>query len=410
MPNRRSSPSSSGVTLVPPGRPRPGSVGRATSAVLAALLLIPPALFAQSVPAPPSVDVEALTRTVRPSVVTVFSQQSVTTGRVSEGKPVRRTRTRVGTGVAVEGNAILTTASVVRDAERVSVMTAAGRQMEARVLGIDALYNLALLAVDDVQLPPVLLATQRPAQVGDWVFTLGTSYRGETTQSVGTIATLYRDPRLPLLQLSNTAYPGNSGGAALNARGELIGLVQGEMGSSESLVRPELEQTPGACIVQPVETIVPVYRALRSEGRMPHGFLGVQTRNAGVDSDTEPGLRVPIGALVESVQPGGPAARAGLERGDLIVGFERDRVEYADQLARWVTASRPRSAVELVWVRGDVRHSAKVTLGLSPDTMPRVASATPAATASGPSAARIAELEKQIQRLNVELQRLKTSN
>jgi serine protease Do len=409
MPNRRSSPSSHGGTPLTPGRSRPGSLGRATSALLAALLLVPPALMAQSVPAPPSVDVEALTRAVRPSVVAVFSQQSVTTGRVSEGKPVRRTRTRVGSGVAVEGNAILTTASVVRDAERVIVMTSTGRQVDARVLGEDALYNLALLQVDDVQLPPVLLATQRASQVGDWVFTLGTSYRGETTQSVGTIATLYRDPRLPLFQLSNTAYPGNSGGAALNARGELIGLVQGEMGSSASLSRPELEQRPGACIVLPVETIVPVYRAIRSEGRMPHGFLGVQTRNAGVDSDTEPGLRVPIGALVESVQPTGPAARAGLEKGDLIVGFERDRVEYADQLARWVTASRPRSQVELVWVRGDVRHSARVMLGQATDSMPRVAQGTPSSS-SGPSAARIAELEKQIQRLNVELQRLKTSN
>jgi len=378
--------------------------------VFAALLWVGPFLFLpHTAHGQTPVDVEALTRMVRPSVVTVFSQQNVTTGRMSEGKPVERTRTRVGSGVAVEGNAILTTASVVRDAERVIVVTAAGRQIDAKVIGEDALFNLALLSVEGVQLPPVLLATQRPAQVGDWVLTLGMSYRGEATQSVGSISTLYRDPRLPLLQLSNTAYPGNSGGAALNSRGELIGLVQGEMGSTPSLARPEVQQRPCACIVQPVETIVPIYRSLRAEGRMAHGYLGVQTRNAGVDSDTEPGLRVPIGALVENVHPDGPAARAGLERGDLIVGFERDRVEYADQLARWVTASRPRTQVELVWVRGDVRHSARVSLGLSSDSMPRVAS-NGAAGASTPGDARIAEIERQIARLNLELQRLKNAN
>jgi serine protease Do len=311
----------------------------------------------------------------------------------------------VGTGIAVEENAILTTASVVRGAERVTILTAGGRQVPARVLGEDALFNLALLAIEEVRLPPVLLATQRPSQVGDWVFTLGTSYRGETTQSVGTIATLYRDPRLPLFQLTNTAYPGNSGGAALNARGELVGLVQGEIGPVAGPARPELERRPGACIVQPVETIVPVYRALRSEGRYPHGFLGVQTRSAGVDSDTEPGLRVPIGALVESVQPEGPAARAGVVRGDLIVGFEGDRVEYADQLARWVTASRPGSRVELVWVRGEVRHSAQISLGLASESMPRVAAGP--RRAEGPSVSRISEIERQIEQLSLELQRLK---
>ena len=72
---------------------------------------------------------------------------------------------------------------------------------------------------------------------------------------------------------------------------------------------------------------------------MAHGFLGVTTRAYSVESVSESGARVPLGALVESVLPAGPAARAGLKRGDLIVGFDAERVEYPDQLARWVAAS-----------------------------------------------------------------------
>src|SRR5207249_6927064 len=110
----------------------------------------------------------------------------------------------------------------------------------------------------------------------------------------------------------------------------------------------------GTSFVLPTESLAPVYRMLRRLGHVPHGLLGVTTRAYSVESVSEQGARVPLGALVESVLPGGPAARAGLRRGDLIVGFDRERVESPDQLARWVAASPPNSAVELVWARHEL--------------------------------------------------------
>src|SRR5438552_14734985 len=190
---------------------------------------------------------------------------------------------------------------------------------------------------------------------------LGTSYRGQPTQSVGNVATIYPDPRQPLLQLTNTVYPGNSGGAALNSHGELIGLVQGELGWPEPAGRgPDSDRRPGGMsFVQPAETLRAPYETLLRSGRIAHGYLGVSTRSASVVSDADPNARVPIGALVERVQPEGPATNAGLRRGDLIVGFNGDRVEYADHIARWVSSTPPGSAIRLVWVRNDIRHEAR---------------------------------------------------
>src|SRR5262249_22228575 len=158
--------------------------------------------------------------------------------------------------------------------------------------------------------------------------------------------------------------PGNSGGAAVNPRGELVGIVQGELGSPDITVSPDGERRPtGMSFVMPVETLQRIYEALRRDGRVRHGYLGVTTSGASVPSETQGGSDVPIGALVENAIAGGPAAKLGLERGDLIVGFDGERVEYPGQLARWVAATPPGTAVGLVWVRKDLQKVGSVILG-----------------------------------------------
>src|SRR5262249_18235057 len=141
-----------------------------------------------------------------------------------------RVRTRAGSGVAVESDLVLTTASVVLDAERTLISTAGGQQVEVQIVGVDPVFNLALLRVPTLRLAPLRFAAGRPARVGDWVVSLGTSYNAQPTQSLGNVAQRHHEPGLSLLQLTNTVYPGNSGAAALNIRGELVGIVQGELG------------------------------------------------------------------------------------------------------------------------------------------------------------------------------------
>jgi len=240
------------------------------------------------------------------------------------------------------------------------------------------------------------------------VVALGSSYRAAPTQSVGRIAYRFQEPRSSLLQLTNEVFPGNSGGAALDARGELVGLVQGELGTPEAPGQREgRERRPGGMsFVIPVDDIQRVYTDLKSSGRVRHGFLGVSTRAAFVDSDTQPGLRVPIGALVEAVQAGGPAARAGIVKGDLIVAFDGERVEYPTQLARWVAQTRPARTVGLVWVHDELQRDGRAVLGESPTVIPSwmQTESEPQPVASEP---RINDIEQQIQKLNRELKRLK---
>ena len=119
----------------------------------------------------------------------------------------------------------------------------------------------------------------------------------------------------------------------------------------------------------PIQQVWPVYQSLKRDGRMRHGYLGVSTRAEVVQSEID-NAEVALGARVESVQAGGPAARVGLRPRDLIVGFERERVEYPEQLARWVAETPPGTAVTLVWAHGDERRSGRVSLAESHDSLP----------------------------------------
>lgn len=350
-------------------------------------------------------DMDMIARRARPAVVTVFAQR---TTRRPGPSGEKRVLTRVGSGVAVEENGILTTASVVLGAERVMVRTANGLQADAEVVGADPIFNVAFLRVPSVRLPALRFGSPRDAEVGSWVISLGTSYGAQPTQSVGNVAYRYREPHQSLLQLTNTVYPGNSGAAALNPRGELVGIVQGELSPPEPADRdPEGERRPGgASFVLSAETVRPVFESLRRYGRVPHGFLGVRTRPASVTA-SEGGARTPIGALVESVVDDGPARQAGIRPGDLIVAYERERVEHPEQLARWVAATRPGTAVELVWVRDEVGHTGRAVLGQSPDPLPDWVTRDPDFAPPEASPVRISELEREIRRLGDELTRLK---
>jgi serine protease Do len=348
-------------------------------------------------------DMDQIARRARPAVVTVFAQRPAVS---KAGAAEHRIRTRVGSGIAVAENEVLTTASVVMGAQRTLVRTANGIVTEAEVMGIDPVFNLALLRVSSVRLPVLKFGEPRDGRVGSWVISLGTSYRAQPTQSVGNVAYRYREPHLSLLQLTNTVYPGNSGAAALNPRGELVGIVQGELSPPEPAdLDPGGDRRPGgASFILPVEAVRPAVESLRRHGRVPHGFLGVRTRAASVVTETG-GNRTPIGALVESVVPGGPAEHAGVRPGDLIVAYERERVEYPEQLARWVSAARPGAVVELVWVRDEIGHNGRTTLGESPDPIPQWVLRDPEDGVVPP--VRVSELEREIRRLSDQLERIK---
>ncbi|MFM8559617.1 MAG: S1C family serine protease, partial [bacterium] len=208
---------------------------------LFALASLAPLVHSQTTLSAIEADVDRIARRARPSIVTVVAQR---TSPARTGA-ARRPLSRVGSGVAISARGVVTTASVVLGAERVIVMTDNHLEVEARVVGLDPVRNLALLEPQNMELPSLPIAT-RPGASGDWVIALGSSYRSAPTQSVGTVAMRFSEPGTSLLQLTNEVYPGNSGGAALNSRGELLGLVQGELGAPEAPGKRErAERRPG---------------------------------------------------------------------------------------------------------------------------------------------------------------------
>lgn len=367
-------------------------------------LAFPTGIGAQGTLSALQTDVDQIAKRARPAVVTVLAQRLPRSGD-SKG----RVQSHVGSGVAVEINTILTTASVVLGADRVIVRTANGLSAQGMVVGADPIANVALVKVPNLRLPVVRLA-QRPLDVGDWVVSLGTSYGSQPTQSVGNVAYRHREPAYSLLQLTNTVYPGNSGAAALNPSGELVGMVQGELGTPDLTADGSGERRPGlASFVLPVESLRPVMESIRRTGRVRHGFLGVTTRAITVASPKRGGSPTPIGALVEAIVPGSPAERMGLQHGDLIVAYQGERVEYPEQLARWVAGTTPGQRVEMVWAREEVAMSGAAAIGASPDVNPAWL-ATWRDEDEAPSAAKISEIQREIRRLNGELNRIKEAD
>jgi serine protease Do len=380
--------------------------GRWGAALLCAALVLaaPAADAAESTLSALQTDVDQLARHVRPSVVTVYAQHDAPPSET--GATETRTRTRVGSGVAIGPDRVVTTASVVLGADRTAVRTANGLQGDAKIIGIDPISNVALLAVPSLRLPPLPLA-DHTAGIGDWVVSLGTSYRAQPTQSVGNVAYRHREPHLALMQLTNAVYPGNSGAAAVDTRGRLVGLVQGELGTPAVTADGSDDAVAPGSFALPVEDLRPVLAALERDGRVRHGFFGVTTRAISVVSVRPGGPRQPIGALVEAIVPGGPAEKLGLGRGDLIVAYDHERVEYPEQLARWVAATPPGTEVEVVWVREELAKSGTVAVGESPDVVPSWMATWPDENATPRSTARAAELQRQIKQLNAELDRIK---
>jgi serine protease Do len=347
------------------------------------LVLVTPSVRAQSTLSAIEEDVERIARRSRPCVLTVIAQRSTP----AKAEAPRRVLNRVGSGVAVSTNGVLTTASVVLGAERVYVVTDNHLQVEARIVGMDPVRNLALLRADGLELSSLPLAA-KPGGSGDWVIAMGSSYGGSPTQSVGTVALRFDEPGTSLLQLTNEVHPGNSGGAALNSRGELLGLVQGELGAPEAPgQRERAERRPGGMsFAIPIDVIVPFLDDLAKYQRVRHGLFGANARGAFVNG-ADPSERIPIGALVEAVQPGGPAARLGLKKGDLIVAFNGERVEYPEQLARWVAVAGPGATVSVVWVRDELKQEGRTKLDEAPSAIPswmKVDSSSSLSGGSGP--------------------------
>lgn len=236
--------------------------------------------------------------------------------------PSQRTERSQGSGVIFQSDGlILTNAHVVEGTERVNVGLQNGQRVEGRVVGRDRLTDLAVVHLNGPGPWPVApLGNSDSLQVGDWAIAVGNPYGLDNTVTLGIVSSLNRnarklgitDKRLDLIQTDAAINPGNSGGPLLNANGEVVGI--------NTLVR----SGPGAGLgfAIPINRARQISAQLISTGRASHPMIGV-----GLDDvRTAAGDAVLAGARVVAVQPGGPAAQAGLRPGDVITAVEGSRI------------------------------------------------------------------------------------
>jgi S1-C subfamily serine protease len=334
------------------------------------LLAQPQALRAE--PAPHSFVAEAA-RQVAPAVVRIDIERSVARQpfdpamldpllRDLFGDPAGSRRERgQGSGVVIDATRglVLTNAHVVDGVDSVEVTLADARQLDAEVVGVDAVTDLAVVrlrGVRDLQAAP--LGDSEALEVGDWAIAMGSPYGLERTVTLGIVSSLHRDinslgfsdKRLDLIQTDAAINPGNSGGPLIDAAGQVIGI--------NTLVR----SGPGAGLgfAIPINLAKRVADQLAAGGQVVHPYLGLQlvplTARRARENNRDPDalLQLPErdGALVQRVLEDSPAEQAGLRRGDLVVAAGDKPIPDPASLLQLVEQSEVGQPLALTLIRG----------------------------------------------------------
>ena len=292
--------------------------------------------------------------------------------------PERGPQRGQGSGFIVASDGVvLTNAHVVDGADEVTVTLTDQREFRAKVVGSDPTTDVAVLKIDARGLPTVRVGDPAKLRVGDWVVAIGTPYGLDNTVTSGIVSAKSRalpgDAVVPFIQTDAAVNPGNSGGPLFNLEGEVVGI------NSQIFSRSGGFQ--GLAFAIPIDVALRVKDDIQQHGRVAHGRIGVSVQPVDQAIAESFGLDGPRGALVGSVQKGSPAARAGLEPGDVILKYEGKAVERSDALPAMVAATRPGTKAALeVWRSGKVQ---KVEVEVGERDAPRQLADAKAAAGQG---------------------------
>jgi serine protease Do len=289
-----------------------------------------------------------------------------------EQPPEERVQRGVGSGFIISDDGfVLTNAHVVEGADEVVVTLTDRREFKAKVLGSDARSDVALLKVDGRNLPSVRIGDSSRIRVGEWVIAIGSPFNLENTVTAGIISAKARDTGeyLPLIQSDVAVNPGNSGGPLINMRGEVIGI--------NSQIATLSGGYNGISFAVPIDEVMRVSDQIRKTGKVTRGRLGVQISEVTTDVAESLGLGRARGAEVAMVEPGGPADKAGVKVGDIILKFNGKDIERSSDLPRLVGGSAVGSRANVtVWRRGS-QLDLPVTIVELQDEKSPTAKATP---------------------------------
>jgi len=235
----------------------------------------------------------------------------------------------VGSGFIIsEDGYILTNHHVIDDAETIMVRLSNRREYPANLIGSDPRTDVALLKVDAADLPVVKIGNSEDLKVGAWVLAIGAPFGLDYTVTKGIVSAKGRnlpdDSYVPFIQTDVAINPGNSGGPLINLDGEVIGINAQIFTRSGGFM--------GLSFAIPIELAMNVVEQLQATGEIARGFLGVQVQEVTSDLARSFNMDTPRGALVAQAFPDSPAARAGIQSGDIILKFNDKVIEKSTDL------------------------------------------------------------------------------
>jgi serine protease Do len=260
----------------------------------------------------------------------------------------------LGSGFIITSDGyILTNAHVVEGADEINVKFTDKREYKAKVIGADRRTDVALIKIEGSSLPVVKFGDPAKLKVGEWVVAIGSPFGFENTVTAGIVSakgrSLPQENFVPFIQTDVAINPGNSGGPLFNMRGEVVGI--------NSQIYSRTGGFMGLSFAIPIDVALDIQKQLREKGRVARGRIGVVIQEVTRDLASSFGLDRARGALVNSVEKGSPADKAGIEPTDIILGFDSKVVEASSDLPRLVGSTRPgaQATVE-VWRKGQKRN------------------------------------------------------
>jgi serine protease Do len=276
-----------------------------------------------------------------------------------------------GSGFIIQPDGlILTNAHVVAGATRVTVQLTDRREYSAKVIGVDKVSDVAVIKIPANNLPTVNMGNSNSLVVGQWVLAIGAPFGFENSATAGIVSakgrTLPDSGYVPFIQTDVPINPGNSGGPLFNMQGQVVGI--------NSQIYSRTGGYMGVSFSIPINVAMQVAHQLMTTGHVERGKLGVVIQNVDQGLADSFGLPEPEGALVSSVEKGGPAAKAGVEPGDVILDLNGQPIKAENELPVRIASLMPGTTVHLTLWRNHTQR--QVDVKLAPMGNETVASAT----------------------------------
>jgi serine protease Do len=283
-------------------------------------------------------------------------------GQYNFNKPIVRHGVALGPGFIISADGyVVTNNHVVDHGKDITVTLDSGKEVAAKLVGVDPKTDLAVLKLKEGSDYPYVKFAPNLPRIGDWVLAIGNPFGLGGTVTAGIVSAEGRDigsgPYDDYLQIDAAVNRGNSGGPTFNAKGEVVGVNTAIYSPSGGSV--------GLGFAIPADTVNTIVGEIE-HGGVKRGYLGVQIQGVTQEIADSLGLKANEGALVAETQPDTPAAAAGLKSGDVIVKLNGEAVKSSAELTRKVGALKPGEKAEVTYIRNGEEKTASVTLGALP--------------------------------------------